>query len=668
MRFVVAAALFAAACMERQEPRPRDHAPPPVGGPEAKKVTPPPGSLFDVKRADFNRLAVQLNLPVYWAADTNGDGGVQPDEISTLLFYPTHPSYVQNGAFTADFKAADAAIVAALHAPPTTDARRKAILADLEQGRPTLVASEFKQADDKAFVAKMLTVAGLIDRLYATQDGTAQLAKQVAADLESQSAFRRNRGPKCVGPKTENDPVCSAIAGGAKPVVSIYPDTVNGVKQSDPKFCAALEKAVDPKALSPFTVVDAKLQPVPYTVAYKDQMAAIAQALTSAATTLKDPSEKPLVTYLTAAAKSFQTNDWIPADEAWAKMSVDNSRWYVRVGPDETYWEPCAHKAGFHLTFAAINPASKQWQSALAPVQQDMEAAVAKHAGAPYAARKVTFHLPDFIDIIVNAGDDRTPMGATIGQSLPNWGPVANEGRGRTVAMVNLYLDPDSRDARKAQAESLLDAASMKLYSPAPDASLLNTILHEATHNLGPAHEYKVAGKAAGEVFSGPIASVLEELKAQTGALFFVDFVRTHLKGVLDDAHAQAVYADGIVWAFGHISQGMYTGTKSRKAYGNLAAIQIGFLIEKGALTWDDKATAANGKDKGAFTIHADKLVSAIDELMTLVAGIKARGDKPAAEALFAKYVDSDQRVPHAKIVERFLRFPKSSFVYAVTM
>ena len=49
----------------------------------------------------------------------------------------------------------------------------------------------------------------------------------------------------------------------------------------------------------------------------------------------------------------------MPADEAWAKMTVDNSKWYVRVAPDETYWEPCAQKAGFHLTFARINQGSQ---------------------------------------------------------------------------------------------------------------------------------------------------------------------------------------------------------------------------------------------------------------------------------------------------------------------
>jgi hypothetical protein len=318
-----------------------------------------------------------------------------------------------------------------------------------------------------------------------------------------------------------------------------------------------------------------------------------------------------------------------------------------------------------HLTFARINQGSIAWQQKLTPIQQDMETAIAARAGKPYAARKVTFHLPDFIDIVVNAGDDRTPLGATVGESLPNWGPVANEGRGRTVAMVNLYQDPDNREARRTQAASLLDEASMKMYSSA-EPGLLGTILHEATHNLGPAHEYKVGGKVDRVVFGGPVASMLEELKAQTGALFLLDFIRG--KGLITQQEADQSYTDDIVWAFGHISQGMYSGDGTRKPYGNLAAIQIGILIDKGALTWDASARAANGTDKGAFTIHADKLAAASDDMMKLVAGIKARGDTKAAQELIARYVDGKSVVPHDVIAERFLRLPKASFVYSIAM
>jgi hypothetical protein len=621
---------------------------------------------------EFHRFAVRANLPIYWISDSNNDKSINPSEVASLLFYPTSKVWVKDGNFTPAFDAAYDQIVKLAASPdagvPAGELpRHSLVVKDLDAGRATLVLSDFTKlsAQDKAFVDHMLTVAALIDDLYEQQMGIAALSSNVA-DTASQSLFRRNRGPKCVAPGTETDPDCSAIAGLRKTPVGVYPAEL----QSDDGFCKSLEARKDAKELlTPFSVVTgtaAALKAVPYPQAFPAQMQAIAKELTLAAESINSPAEAALVTYLRAAAKSFGDNNWEPADEAWAKMNVENSKWYVRVAPDETYWEPCSQKAGFHLTFARINQGSIAWQQKLVPVQQEMETAIAARAGAPYKAQKVTFHLPDFIDIIVNAGDDRDALGATIGQSLPNWGPVANEGRGRTVAMTNLYKDPDSQNARKSQAESLLATASMSNYVVDAEPGLLATILHEATHNLGPSHEYMVKGKKDDAVFGGQIASMMEELKAQTGGLFLVEFLRA--KGLITDKLAAQTYADSIVWAMGHISQGMYAGSgagKTRKAYSHLAAIQIGILMDAGALLWDPKATAANGTDIGAFTIVDGKMVKAIDDMMKQVAGIKARGDAKAANALIAKYVDGPA-VPQAVVAERFLRFPKASFVFAV--
>jgi hypothetical protein len=629
-------------------------------------MTQPTGAHDAVDRMAFNRTAVHLNLPIYWSADANNNKVLDPDEVVPLLFYPTQGNWVKNGAFTPELEDTYAKIAAAAKAPPPSDKRRQLVIEDLDSGRPSLVFTDLRKAsaEDRAFVEKMLVVGALLDDLYDTTTGVKAVAKDVPADPETQSLFRRNRGPKCVGPTTTGNPDCNVIPGLKKQIFDIYPAAI----QEKDTFCADLQARKDGAALMDhFNVVRGegdKLEAVPYNVAYKEQTTKIAEALRDAAKAVTDPNEKPLITYLNAAADGFTTNDWKPADEAWAKMSVDNSRWYVRAAPDETYWEPCAQKAGFHLTFAKINQGSKEWQGKLVPVQQEMEDAIAAKAGAPYKSRKVTFHLPDFIDIVINAADDRDPLGATIGQSLPNWGPVANEGRGRTIAMVNINTDPDSRDARKAQAMTLLDAASIKLYPESTEPGLLSTILHEATHNLGPAHEYKVKDKVDDDVFGGPIAAMLEELKAQTGAYFLLDFLVR--KQLITPEFAQQTVADMVVWSFGHISQGMYTGEHNRKAYGNLAAIQIGFMIDKGALTWDANASAANGTDKGAFTIHPDKITGVADEMMKEFGGIKARGDKAAAEKLIARYVDSDAVVPHKIISERVLRYPKPSFVYSV--
>jgi hypothetical protein len=294
-----------------------------------------------------------------------------------------------------------------------------------------------------------------------------------------------------------------------------------------------------------------------------------------------------------------------------------------------------------------------------------MENTLAALIGEPYKARKVSFHLPDFIDIIENAGDDRTPTGISIGQSLPNWGPVANEGRGRTVAMSNLYTDPDSLKVRRQQAESLFTKETLGAFVDATTPGLLATILHEATHNLGPAHEYVFNGKKDTQAFGGGLASMLEELKAQSGALYFVEFARK--RNLIPPELAKQAYVNSVAWAFGHISRGMYTESGERKAYSQLAAIQMGVLMDGGALVYDANAMAANGTDKGAFSVNFEKIVPVVETLMKRVGTIKATNDKAAAEAFAKKYVDGDV-VPQKAITERVLRFPKPSFVYAMDL
>ena len=156
---------------------------------------------------------------------------------------------------------------------------------------------------------------------------------------------------------------------------------------------------------------------VPYTQAYAAGMGAVATGASCSRSRRDRPQARlPSRRYLEAAAQSFATNDWGPADEAWSRKNAQNSRWYVRAAPDEVLADPCKLKAQFHLTLAHVDPASLAWQSKLTPVEADMERALAALIGPPYAARAVTFHLPDFIDIVLNAGDDQQPIGAHSGR------------------------------------------------------------------------------------------------------------------------------------------------------------------------------------------------------------------------------------------------------------
>ncbi|WP_437538568.1 hypothetical protein WME79_21685 [Sorangium sp. So ce726] len=665
---------------------PAPHPPLPAEPPQA---VPPPAPTptqaapqaprFDqIPRLEFNRIAVELDLPLFWIADRNGSGAVDPDEVSALWRHTPAPTWVASGAFTPAFTSAYAAMTkvkAEGHLRAGLDEaevrRRDAVLAELAAGRPSLLRSDFRgaPAEDRAIVGHLLKVAELIEQIHAKQLGSAGMADKIPADdPASRALFWRNQGPWCQQPKTRDDPNCSALPGRPPRVTGVYPARL----QQDKKFCAALEARPDQKALlSPFTVVVEErgaLKAVPYSEAYKPEMEAVSRELKAAAEAIQSPSEAAFKAYLLAASQAFLDNRWELADEPWAKMNAENSAWYLRVGPDETYWEPCSRKAGFHVSFARINQESLTWQKKLDPVKSDMETAFASLAGAPYRARKVAFHLPDFIDILLNAGESRAATGGTSGQSLPNWGPVATEGRGRTVAMVNLLQDDDSRAALREAAASLFCKSTMESVSLEGPVAALGTVLHEASHNLGPAQGYKVQGKTDDELFGGPLASMLEELKAQTGALFFTGWLAQ--KGVLDPALARMSEVRDVIWALGQAGQGMYTAGGEPRPYGQLAAIQLGSLLDAGAIGFYRGETAANGTDKGCFSIQSDKLPAAAEALARTVLGIKARGDKAGALRLRETYVDKPGawKALRGVIEERMQRMPLGSVVYAIEL
>lgn len=629
----------------------------------------------NLDRVDFNRRAAELFLPLFWRDDANGNGALEPNELVVLTGYGADSRetwFDDSGRFTQEFRTVYSRMREADPEPddPGEQERLRLVVEELAQGRPTLVENDFSQVSDgeKEFLNHMLLAAELIERIYAQQKGVFGMEADIPeSDPASRMMFHRNQSPFCVAPKTENQEACSALAKKPPRTVGLYPAEL----QSNDDFCATLQKAPNAKDLmSHFSVVVATDQPgafiaVPYTEAYSREMEAIARSLDAAAKALGE-DEAALKRYLAAAAGSFRSNDWEPANEAWVAMNAQNSKWYVRVGPDEVYYDPCAWKAGFALQLARINPDSLEWQQKLDPLKGEMEKTLGAMAGAPYKAREVNFKIPDFIDVVLNAGDQRSPHGATIGQSLPNWGRVAESG-GRTVAMTNLYTDADSQAAQAELMSSAFCEKTNALATTTPRETLISSVLHEAAHNLGPSHEYKVRGREDDAVFGGPLASTLEELKAQSSALYLTNWLAG--KGMFTDDEVRKIQLRNIAWAFGHISRGMYAADGTPRNYSQLAAIQLGSLMQAGAVSWHADQVAANGKDQGCIEINFEALPKAIEALQTDVLQIKASGNKKRAEELKSQFVDADDEFTQVKsaITERWLRAPKASFVYAVT-
>jgi hypothetical protein len=627
-----------------------------------------------IARDAFNRRAAELFLPLFWREDANANGALEASELAVLLGYPQDQRGLwvdESARFTAAFDAAYEEMAQPDQAPALAaeQTRHRLALEELAQGRPTLVETDLTQATpaEKNLLDRMINVAALVERIYARQKGVFGMEAGIPeTDRASRMLFHRNQSPYCEAPKTEKDAACSALAPKPPRVVGLYPAQV----QSDPKFCDALAKAPNAAELMEhFSVVVAGAEPgtyrtIPYTEAYREDMQAIARELEAAAAGFGD-DEAALKAYLRAAATAFRTNDWEPANAAWVAMNAQNSKWYVRIAPDEVYYDPCAWKAGFALQLARINPESIEWQHKLDPMKGDMENALAALANKPYKAREVNFKIPDFIDVVLNAGDQRNAHGATIGQSLPNWGAVAEKG-GRTVAMTNLYTDTDSRTQQAELMSSLFCKATNAIATTSPRETLIGSLLHEAAHNLGPSHEYKVKGKEDDVLFGGTLAATLEELKAQTSSMYLTDWLAA--KGIFTADEVRKIQLRNIAWAFGHISRGMYTADGTPRNYSQLAAMQVGAFLKAGAIAWKPEEVAANDADKGCMEIDFDTLPAAVKSFETTVLEIKASGDKARAEKLKAEFVDAKDQFDGVKavIAERWLRAPKASFVYSI--
>jgi hypothetical protein len=232
--------------------------------------------------------------------------------------------------------------------------------------------------------------------------------------------------------------------------------------------------------------------------------------------------------------------------------------------------------------------------------------------------------------------------------------------------MANLFTDADSKSATKTQVESLFCEDAMALYTADDKPMLMTTILHEAAHNLGPAQNYTVDGKTDEDALGGPLSSVYEELKAQTASLYLTDWLVE--RGVIERDFADKAHFADIAWAMGKIANGFVTADGGTLAYGQLAGIQVGYLLDNGAVTWNAGRMAANGTDTGCFSLDQEALPGAIDALGHEVFSIKATLDADRAAALRDRHVNAsgDRADLWDTISERWLRVETATFVYSV--
>ncbi len=443
---------------------------------------------------------------------------------------------------------------------------------------------------------------------------------------------------------------------------------------------------------NPFTViaVGSAGQPelVPYAVRFREWLEPAAAQLRTAADHLAQiPREAAAAAYLRALAEDFGKTDLFPyqtSDAAWRAHGTSASLLFLRFGPDETYDDGVGDsrevKALFHARIGLRSRAASVLAEKYMPVLQEWEHTCTALIGdsAHYVAQTIDLHTPEMVEVIFETGDDiGGPQGTGIGQTLPNWGGA--DGTGNTERRGLLYVNKSAL----AYKEDLMRQYVLPLFDESHHDEfrgngivLDSTVRHEAVHNIGPKEGLRKPGTGSNyKGLLGEWGQMFEELKAQTGSLFFAlhEFSKARSawrRGELDGAAFREVESwyrasilSDLVWAIRQVQRGTRKGCYDEESttYPKLAGIQLGFLTRYGGLHYDETTRR--------WRIDYDRMETALTYFQRTILRLYARSDVNAVAAFVNDYLHGDGfALLHVdRIQEALGRMPSALFRYRWT-
>ena len=615
---------------------------------------------------DFNRLAQKEGI--VWKGDTDHDGHVDPNELE-FSDRQIKKLYVQKRSFTEPFEKKYKDLVELR--------RREAVEASLAEAKEIVIEVDFSDVspEEKEMVRHLLKVAEQIEALYHKQLGTHgayyHLEGMRQYHPKSYALMTRNHGPECTSPKAAGDPFCNTMPDFPEPKIGIYPEDLN----PDAEFCEDLtEKGKgDSRLTDPMTVLvrgaTGLLEPRYYHEVYKKEMLRIALELEAAAKAIANVrDERALYEYLVAAAQSFRTGDWLESDRKWVALSMFNSKYAIRVGPDETYWDPCQNRAGFEMWFGRVNKDAVSATEVYAPHMQAMENELARLT--PHLEPKAVgeIHVPDFVNIAFFAGDARYAIGGIKGQMLPNWS-YKEVGSKQWIMNDSYFTSEEVQATWQAAATQLLHPDTLPYFDMIDsEPSNTNTVGHELAHSLGTQSGPQVVDPKTGEprfkengepltfrdVVGGRVASGHEELRAEVSNLHFCGWGTEN--GLFTEDQQRKKYTRQLMWALEKISHGMFDADGKPETYNQLAAVLLHRLLDHGAVEYKD----------GKFRIDFEKYPEVIEAFLAEIDDNQIHGDKAAIEFMYAETVDSEgQATIHAdRIGEIYETIPYESYTF----
>ena len=372
--------------------------------------------------------------------------------------------------------------------------------------------------------------------------------------------------------------------------------------------------------LAPYTVVKREgdgLVAVPYSVEYREWLEPAAKLLEQAAQRTSNPSLKK---FLTLRAASFLSDDYYESEMAW--MDLADTPIEVAIGPYEVCTDRLyGTKTAFESFVTLRNPEESAALAKYKNYLRDMEGNLPIEDR--YKNFQRGFESPIAVADQIHGGGDNVPGVQTIAFNLPNDERVREAKGAKKVILANVLgakyeriLDPIGDVVLKQDQAALVAKKYMEL----------ETLFHELSHSLGPGTITKDGRQTTVNEELKEQYSALEESKADVMGVWNILFMME--KGEIPAAEKQQLYAS----YFAGIFRAMRFGID--EAHGKGAALQYGYLKEKGAFTWD----AAGNR----YIVDYAKMEAGLRDLLHDQLMLQANGDYEGTKAFFARYAKLD--------------------------
>jgi hypothetical protein len=500
-------------------------------------------------------------------------------------------------------------------------------LAELERMTARFAPTKLKgdlsrlSAGDRKALEKLIEAAHVIDDIFLTQlwSGNHTLHAKLKGDKTPLGRARLryfwlNKGPW--SELDENSAFLPDVPAKKLAGANFYPEDMS--KEEFEAWVKTLPQEKQEEARGFFTAIrrdsTGKLSPVPYSQEYAAQLEQAAALLREAAALTENASLKK---FLTLRADAFVSNNYYASDLAWMDLDAPLD---ITVGPYETYSDELfGYKAAFE---AYINLRDDRETAKLRVFANHLQE-IENHLPieAQYRNPKLGALAPiRVVNEVFSAGDGNHGV-QTAAYNLPNDERVVQEKGSKRVMLKNV---------QEAKFGSVLIPISQRVLAKDAQAEInfdsffTHILAHELTHGIGPQRIRVGERETTARQELKELYSAIEEAKADATGLFMLVYLMDQgkyprLRQQEVKAAKRRLYTTFLASSFRSLRFGI------NEAHGRGMALQVNYLLDKGAFTL---------QPDGTFAVDFAVMDAAVRDLTRDLLLLEARGDYAGAKRM----------------------------------